>query len=198
MNDSQSFREYGAVVIRDSLAKMLLHLDGVMAGETSEPVHKMRVASRRLRAALSVFAPAFPTHSFAKFENEIKLVTDALGDARDLDVMVSGLEALDLLLPESDRSMLENFIATKVAQRKNRQKRVQSALERIGKIGLSEQWEKIATNGQCRVQLNEDILKDSEANQSLDAEIGVENDEELQVAIHSILIDSQIFERTKH
>ena len=35
-------------------------IDGVMKNEDIEYVHKMRVTSRRIRAALPLFKPAFP------------------------------------------------------------------------------------------------------------------------------------------
>jgi CHAD domain-containing protein len=51
----------------------------------------MRVATRRLRASLSVFQPAFPPKQFEKFERKISYLTDALGDARDTDVFLEFL-----------------------------------------------------------------------------------------------------------
>ncbi len=197
MIDKPTFREYGAVVIRECLGKMLLHVEGVLVGETVEPVHKMRVASRRLRAALSVFAPAFPSNSFTKFENEIKLVTDALGAARDLDVMVGNLETLEHSLAESDRSMLEAFIQIQVAQRGKRQKQVQSALGRIEKLDLSEQWEKIVLAGQPKI----DVVDVEEEEQTVPNQVREKmqdnSDVNLDAAIHAILMDPQIMERTK-
>jgi CHAD domain-containing protein len=52
----------------------------------------MRVASRRLRAALPLFSSCFPEKDFRHWMHEIKKITRALGDARDTDVQVAFLK----------------------------------------------------------------------------------------------------------
>lgn len=89
-----TFREYGFQAVGERLAVMLSHADGVRQAEDIEALHDMRVASRRLRAALSLFCDAFPTRPFRRFDAEVKAITDALGEARDLDVMIETLEKL--------------------------------------------------------------------------------------------------------
>ena len=42
------------------------HADGVLDLDEIEPVHDMRVATRRLRAALEVFEPCFPVSATAR------------------------------------------------------------------------------------------------------------------------------------
>ena len=52
----------------------------------------MRVASRRLRAALPLFSSCFPEKDFRHWMHEIKSVTRALGEARDTDVQIAFLK----------------------------------------------------------------------------------------------------------
>jgi CHAD domain-containing protein len=59
-----------------------------------ERVHDMRVASRRLRAALEVFAPCFDRSEHKAVLREVKRLADALGERRDPDVQIDGLERL--------------------------------------------------------------------------------------------------------
>src|SRR5947209_980612 len=94
MEATPTFRQYGAQVIGESLDRMLSHAADVRERTDIEALHDMRVASRRLRAAINVFAPAFPGPRFAKLERDVKAVTDALGEARDLDVMIDALEKM--------------------------------------------------------------------------------------------------------
>jgi len=54
----------------------------------------MRVATRRLRAALEIFAPAFPRKRHRKALKRVKALADALGARRDLDVEIELLESL--------------------------------------------------------------------------------------------------------
>ena len=56
-------------------------------GRDIEGVHQMRVALRRLRAALGFFAPWLPDAQMAWFRREVKWIAGYLGRARDLDVL---------------------------------------------------------------------------------------------------------------
>ncbi|WP_164008558.1 CHAD domain-containing protein [Pyxidicoccus trucidator] len=59
-------------------------------GVDDESVHDMRVAIRRLRAALQVFRPIGGLGK--KLEQQLKRIQDALGDVRDLHVQAAWLE----------------------------------------------------------------------------------------------------------
>ena len=65
--------------------------DGVRAAEDIEYIHRMRVSSRRLRAALPLFSSCFPAKNYARWSEEIKEITRALGEARDTDVQIAYL-----------------------------------------------------------------------------------------------------------
>ena len=65
--------------------------DGVRAAEDIEYIHRMRVASRRLRAALPLFRLCFSAKNFARWSGEIRDITRALGEARDADVQIAYL-----------------------------------------------------------------------------------------------------------
>lgn len=68
----------------------------VTAGD-AEAVHDMRVATRRLRVALSNFAACFDAEKRRAMRAQLGQIADVLGAVRDLDVM---LEALD---PQKNR-----------------------------------------------------------------------------------------------
>ena len=57
-----------------------------------ERVHDMRVATRRLRAALEIFEPCFPPKEFRAALARVKQIADALGERRDRDVAIATLE----------------------------------------------------------------------------------------------------------
>ena len=58
-----------------------------------EPVHRMRVASRRLRAALSFFKIILPRQKAKLWKKEISKIGQALGRAREIDVHIAFLQA---------------------------------------------------------------------------------------------------------
>jgi len=68
--------------VRKPEAKLSEELD-------DDGVHDMRVATRRLRAAIQVFRPL---GGLGKLEVEVKRLQDALGDVRDLHVQAAWLE----------------------------------------------------------------------------------------------------------
>ena len=66
-------------------------IEGVKASEDIEYIHRMRVASRRLRAALPLFRHCFPQKQYTRWMHEIATITLALGVARDTDVQIAFL-----------------------------------------------------------------------------------------------------------
>jgi CHAD domain-containing protein len=68
-----------------------------------ERVHDMRVATRRLRAALEVFREAFPKRDFKPVLRDVKRLADALGERRDPDVQLDHFTKLRDDLPPADR-----------------------------------------------------------------------------------------------
>ncbi len=146
MNEQPSFRAYGTQVIANSLQDMLSHVSGVRAADDIEAVHDMRVASRRLRAALDVFSPAFTDPQFPRFIRDVKGITDALGVARDLDVMIDDLEKLAASLPEEERRGVESLVDEKKRERERRQKDVLRALNEVEKRDLGRRFAQIAAH----------------------------------------------------
>lgn len=82
------------------------HSEDVLDLSDVEPVHDMRVATRRLRAALEVFEPCFPRKRHRKALKKVKSLADALGERRDADVEIALLEGLLDEAAETDRLAL--------------------------------------------------------------------------------------------
>jgi CHAD domain-containing protein len=98
--------------------------DGVLDLGEVEHVHDMRVATRRLRAALEVFEDCFPRKRHHKALKRVKALADALGERRDLDVEIAQLEALADEVSGEDRESLQALIE----QRRAQQRRANDAL----------------------------------------------------------------------
>jgi CHAD domain-containing protein len=67
-------------------------VEGVIAAQDIEYLHRLRVASRRLRAALPLLSGCYPEKKFQKWTAEIKRMAGMLGEARDLDVQIEFLK----------------------------------------------------------------------------------------------------------
>ena len=86
---NSSYCRFGAEAIAKLLKVIESQMEGVAKSEDIEYIHKMRVTSRRIRAAMPLFRECFPKRRYKKWLGEIKRVTKFLGAARDLDVQIA-------------------------------------------------------------------------------------------------------------
>jgi CHAD domain-containing protein len=98
-----------AIVVRAS--ELFEHAAGVLDTGDVERVHDMRVASRRLRAALEVFAPCFPAKQHKRALRDVKVLADALGARRDPDVALERLSEIAAAFHEADRAGIDSLAA---------------------------------------------------------------------------------------
>lgn len=95
-----SYTLFGAEALLKRLQALTQESGGVRQAEDIEAIHRMRVASRRLRAALDLFQITLPRKKFAEWEKQVKRITRALGAARDTDVQIAALDECLQNLPE--------------------------------------------------------------------------------------------------
>jgi CHAD domain-containing protein len=113
------FREVAATAVEIRTEEVFEHREDVLDTTDIERVHDMRVATRRLRAVLEVFAAAFPKKEHKRVLKEVKALADALGERRDPDVHVAELERIANGLTREDavgiRSLEEHLRAQQAA-----------------------------------------------------------------------------------
>jgi CHAD domain-containing protein len=88
---------FGAGLMLAQLNVLHAESDGAAAGTDLECIHRMRVASRRLRAVLAYFDPVLPAGICQKFQEQVRNVTLALGNSRDLDIQMQALRRFQLM-----------------------------------------------------------------------------------------------------
>jgi CHAD domain-containing protein len=111
LDGRHSFRATAREAVTIRAEEMWDHAAGVLDTEDIERVHDMRVATRRLRAVLEVFAPAFDKDQHKAVLNDVKALADALGARRDPDVQLAALAEIALELPAEDQPGIEAFAA---------------------------------------------------------------------------------------
>jgi CHAD domain-containing protein len=118
------------IVLRDRLEKMCALRDRALDWSDPEGVHDMRVASRRLRSALSDFK------SYLRRERlpyrQLKMIAAALGTVRDEDVSLLALESLKSQAAERIAEGIEAI----ADERRRRRLQERAALEKV--VGKSE------------------------------------------------------------
>lgn len=135
MIPSAVFRNFGAPILLSRLNALVKEIPGVRAGKDAEHVHRMRVASRRLRRALDVFGDCFPAKDVKRWTKRIKRITRDLGAARDLDVQTIFLAKEKRLLSADSRAGIERIILRITQRRIHEQKAVLDTLAKIDEEG---------------------------------------------------------------
>lgn len=93
------------------------HVDAAAAHDV-EGIHDLRVASRRLRAALGDFAGRFKKRSIKPLRERVRNVTRGLGKARELDVTLALLRTMRRHAPKDTREAISRTARTLRALRK--------------------------------------------------------------------------------
>jgi CHAD domain-containing protein len=119
----------GARVMLEQLARIESFEAGARSGDDPEDVHRMRVATRRLRAARRVFEDALDGASLDRANEALKALATALGKVRDLDVFVTALRAHAAAAPAADRPALERLIAGREQARPGAQAELRALLD---------------------------------------------------------------------
>jgi len=95
-------------VLRKEAAAMLAHVPGTRLGEDIESLHQMRVATRRMRAGLEMFAAVLPVRA-ARLRAELGWLAALLGDVRDLDIQLGRFDDWTDEMPGDHRGALDEL-----------------------------------------------------------------------------------------
>ncbi|MBI5566999.1 MAG: CHAD domain-containing protein, partial [Chloroflexi bacterium] len=131
-DEFNSYHLFGAEALRQRLPALNAQLAGVRSADDIEAVHQMRVATRRLRAAFTLFAECLPNKRADEWQREIKRITKALGAARDTDVQFDWLRKF--LAKSTDpawRPGINRLMLRLYQQRQRLQLKVVEALDRL-------------------------------------------------------------------
>ena len=116
----ESFAQSAYNVLLKRLHAMLSWSEEVKKHEDIEAVHKMRVASRRLRAALDAYQSCCDPELFTKVYRQVKQAANLLGEARDADVMLQYLyEQLESLNEDEQAGI--RWLAARLQRHRQRQ-----------------------------------------------------------------------------
>lgn len=130
-----------AATVRVRADELVAQAAGVLDTGRIERVHGMRVATRRLRAVLEIYAPCFPPAELKRTLREVKALADALGARRDPDVQLEGLDRFAATLPEADRPGIAGFMAVVREDQEAGNATLAAALERLDPVTLRERIE---------------------------------------------------------
>ncbi|GAB6167069.1 hypothetical protein JCM19992_30690 [Thermostilla marina] len=131
--------------VRKLARQIAKQYDGLEVAGDPEYIHRARVASRRLRAALDVFSSVFGKKVSGRYRDEIGKFARALSKPRDLDVQL--LAVRDLLAAVDDSELVPGvayLFARFQRERAELQPKVVRALERFMKAETVERLAEFA------------------------------------------------------
>ncbi len=126
----EAFVQAGRRMLKERTHKLLEWRDDVLKQDDIEAVHKMRVASRRLRATLDAFESICEPKPFKKVYRRIKQIADMLGKARDTDVMIQNLQLQREHLPSEEQAGMQWLISRLCDYRQQNQQVLEAFFEK--------------------------------------------------------------------
>ena len=110
LDGQDPFRVAAVKVVSVRSAELFEQSTNVLDTSDIERVHDMRVATRRLRAVLEIFAPCFERTLHRGVLGDVKSLADALGERRDPDVHIDALQRFGAAVAEADRPGVESLV----------------------------------------------------------------------------------------
>lgn len=126
-------------IVRTNVARARDHLPEIAGGDP-ESVHQTRVALRRLRSAVSLFRPSLGKTVSKPLETRLKTMAQALGTARDWDVLLE--ETLPRVLRARDIAKVRTLLHAAQAAREQARKAARRAVTNRGLTGSLVQLER--------------------------------------------------------
>jgi CHAD domain-containing protein len=118
LDGDQSFGAAMAQLIGRRWEQVWSELDRIGQASDADAIHDIRVASRRLRAAMDVAADCFPPEWYSPLHRTAKAITAAFGEVRDRDVVLHALAKERAAASAEDYPALDRLIAQAERERK--------------------------------------------------------------------------------
>lgn len=111
LDPGQDYRSAMRDLIAHRWGELWRAVPAAVAGQDIEGVHDVRVASRRLRAAMDAAVDCFPAGWYRPLHRTAKEITGALGAVRDRDVLLEAFGADRERAPLEEQPGLDLLIA---------------------------------------------------------------------------------------
>ena len=140
----QAYGEAAAEVVVERAEAMFGRRHRVLDTADIEGVHGMRVATRRLRAALEVFGPCLDRELGARVLSDVKALAAALGERRDRDVQLERLELLHERTEGAELHAVELLAEELRSEQARANRRLAKALARTDRARLRKRLRRLA------------------------------------------------------
>lgn len=151
MSDAQfgpetTFRRAAERLLTDRLDDLTKHEAGSREGTDPEELHDMRVASRRLRAAVDAFGICYRGKEFRRVARQTKDLTGALGDVRDRDVLLERLDIYAKTVPPDEAPAIALFEQRVRAEREMHRAAMLDHLDALAASGYLRRFRRVVAH----------------------------------------------------
>jgi CHAD domain-containing protein len=134
-----TYRDAMSALIAERFGKLWKAVAVAVEGSDPEGVHDVRVASRRLRAAMDVAVECFPEPWYRKLHRKAKWITAELGFVRDTEVLLAFFrDELEQASPE-ERPGIELLVAQLTDALEESRRSMHEELSELLASGLAEE-----------------------------------------------------------
>ncbi len=149
LSAERSYAEAATRIVSVRSSELTEHAEGVLDTGDIERVHDMRVATRRLRAALEIFEPCFPDKPYGEALTEVKRLADALGERRDRDVAIATLHGFADQMPAPDRRGIGSLIDQLRDEQEEANRELAPLVERPHLNALRQSMDELIASGEA-------------------------------------------------
>ena len=86
VNPQGALAQNAPLILHTRLEEMLRFEGFISDPARVDELHNMRIAAKRLRYTLEIFAPCFPGKDFSKIADQVKSIQEQIGEIHDADV----------------------------------------------------------------------------------------------------------------
>lgn len=131
LNPNAPYRDAMRDLIAARFGNVWKAIPTAIEGNDPEGVHDVRVASRRLRAAMDVAVGCFPDSWYRPLHDAAKEITSELGEVRDRDVMLEFLAAERERVSNNERVGIDRLIERVTRERDAAREEMLAFLSRL-------------------------------------------------------------------
>ncbi len=143
VNPQESLRSNAPLMLHTRLEELYQFAPYIADPAKVDELHAMRIASKRLRYTLEIFAPCFTSKEFEKLSSQVKSVQEQIGEIHDRDVRGPLLQAF--LDSHADsrpeiRAGLERLIESQQSERAALYRKFISYWDKLQKQGFRHEF----------------------------------------------------------
>ncbi len=143
VNSLESLRSNAPLMLHTRLEELYQFAPYIGDPTKVDELHAMRIASKRLRYTLEIFAPCFTSKEFEKLSAQVKSVQEQIGEIHDRDVrgplLQAFLDAQAAHRPEI-RAGLEKLIESQQSERAALYRKFISYWDKLQKQGFKREF----------------------------------------------------------